>query len=230
MVLAVLALCMQLWAGQATAAHFGQAVVDGTWRNDLAALKIPRGWTPTPCRRCASASIAPLAAWPAASPAPFSGRCIERCSAAQCAPQQRWPETNIPSATRLRPPAQAPPAMPPPPGFGSSHPAATKNDSSYLQLRFSAGGFFMPMALRFTPTAAAGGPLGIAVAAGRPTPPSAALCQSPQCPGRSPQMSFQALAAASPPKFILLGSASASAPGRGQQPESTGPCSCHARR
>ena len=29
MVLAVLALCMQLWAGQATAAHFGQAVVDG---------------------------------------------------------------------------------------------------------------------------------------------------------------------------------------------------------
>lgn len=105
MVLAVLALCMQLWAGQATAAHFGQAVVDGTWRDDLCRTENTPGLDPHTLQALCISEHCPACSVAGSKPLPPSAAGILNAAALHNAPPCSDGQNQHSISTRLRPPA-----------------------------------------------------------------------------------------------------------------------------
>lgn len=105
---AVLALCMQLWAGQVSAAHFGSALVDGLWRSDVCRSSASTTETHTLqalciTEHCPSCSAVGHTPFPAATPTPWQANAG---TGEQALTAAHHPHNG---SERLRPPAQAPP-------------------------------------------------------------------------------------------------------------------------
>lgn len=110
MVLAVLALCMQLWAGQATAAHFGQALVDGAWRSDVCRATDSEGIDSHTLQALCISEHCPACSAAGHNPLPPASQGMSSWSALPVVLASGAGQKTHPTAVRLRPPAQAPPA------------------------------------------------------------------------------------------------------------------------
>lgn len=109
-VLAALALWMQLWAGQASAAHLANALVEGVWRSDVCSAAGPQQADSHTLQALCISEHCPMCGATGHNPLP---------PAVQQTLQPQWhqgvhaltgplPRQHHPA--RLRPPAQAPPA------------------------------------------------------------------------------------------------------------------------